>query len=471
MIVSGERALPVSVSVSVSASVCVLSVAHSTPPDILKSNLHRSRDRSMSLDFPPPQSQHLYSQQDLDHPFSDLSTPSHQHPPSHLPLSGHALDRNDPMDVSDHSSYDIFSSSAQSSSLPTQRYRGNSSAASNMPSSYGLGVDSMYSQSPFSESLQHFHNPSPNPYDPMGGLSSSYSSGKPSPLTPNDSGSLQHSSAFPFNNGQSKDYHSGNGFNTDVLDRRMSGLSTGNYMSDYPEDYNNMNSFGLGLPAYDRLGRMQQESRYGSSVIPPLSIPPHLHPNHPPDLMPGVNPVAMQYREGGDLPPFIPSGPRDFGMSGMDGLGVRINGGGAPTDLQTFIRYVSPADCFTTRSLSGSAPISQTISGPVCPHTEPTRIWRANGHRNVQQGRTKILRHGEAVRITDLSTLTLRRGGRYPDMFFDLRAQISLSAAHCDHDWQLVVVGCHAPRRRTQTLSATRRRLHLWRAGATGGLD
>ena len=295
----------------------------------------------MSLDFPPPPPPHgLYSQQDLDHPFSDLaSTPSHQHPPSHLPMNGHVLDRSDPMDVSDHGSYDIFSSSAQSSS---QRYRANSSAGSSMPSSYGLGVDPMYNQSPFSESLPQFHNPSPDPYALMGGLPSSYSSGKPSPLTPNDTvGSMQHSSAFPFNNGQSKDFHSNHGF-TDVLDRRMSTLSTGNYPSDYSnEDYNGISvnsGFGLGLasstlpPFQDRLGRMQSESRYPSSVIPPLSLP-HLHQNHPSDLMPGVNPHAMH-----DLPPFMPSGPRDFGMPGMDDLRVRINGAGGATDLQTFIR-------------------------------------------------------------------------------------------------------------------------------------
>lgn len=255
--------------------------------DILKSaSLHRSRDRSMSLDFPPSAPQHpLYSQQDLDHPFSSLSTPgdissapSHQHAPSHLPMN-HGLDRQDPMDVSDHPSYDIFSNNAQSSSLQNQRYRGNSSA-----SSYGLGVDMYQTQSPFSDSIPQFHNPSPNPYDYS--LPSSYSSGKPSPLTPNDSvGSLPHSSAFSFNNGHPKEY-SNHGFD---VDRRMS-LSTGSYPSYDNEDYNGINvNNGLGLGGFSSSLPPFERGRY-PPVIPPLS---HLHQNHTPDLMNGVNPHAV----------------------------------------------------------------------------------------------------------------------------------------------------------------------------------
>ncbi|KAL1939851.1 hypothetical protein VTO73DRAFT_9551 [Trametes versicolor] len=321
--------------------------------DILKSaSLHRTRDRSMSLDFPPSSQHPLYPQNDLDHQYGSLSngsdlssTPSHQHQSSHHGMSGHVLDRPDPMDVSDHNGYDIFSGQSN------QRFR--SGTSSSMSSSYGLGVDSMYTQSPFSESLPHFHNPSPNPYDLMGGLPSSYSSGKPSPLTPNDSvGSLQQSSAFPFN-GQPKDFHSGHNF-TDVLDRRMSNLSTGSYASEYnDEGYNGINvNSGLGLgfnsttlpPFQDRgLSRMQQDSRYPPSVIPPLSLPSHLHQNHSPDLMRGVNPHAMHNSPYDDIPSFMAPNPHvDFPLR-MPGLDdpmsrVRLNGAGAATDLQTFIR-------------------------------------------------------------------------------------------------------------------------------------
>ncbi|RPD59916.1 LAG1-DNAbind-domain-containing protein [Lentinus tigrinus ALCF2SS1-6] len=293
-------------------------------------SLHRSRDRSMSLDFPPPP-QHLYNQQDLEHPFGSLPNgsdlpPAHQHQPPHMSMNGHVLDRGDPMDVSDHASYDIFSSSAQSA----QRYRGNST------SSYPLGVDSMYNQSPFSESIPQFHNPSPDPYALLGSMPSSYSSGKPSPLTPNDPvGSLQHSSAFPFNHTETKPFHH-NGFD-----------SVRYQSNDYHDDYNGINvNSNLGLngfsssstlpPFQDRLGRMQQDSRYPGPVIPPLSIPSHLHPNHTPDPMSGVNPSAMS-----DFPSFMGSGPHDFPlrMTGIDdSLARRLNGGGAATDLQTFIR-------------------------------------------------------------------------------------------------------------------------------------
>ena len=248
-------------------------------------------------------------------------------------MNGHVLDRADPMDVSDHASYDIFSSSAQSS----QRYRGNST------SSYPLGVDSMYTQSPFSESLPQFHNPSPDPYGLMNnGLPSSYSSGKPSPLTPNDSvGSLQHSSAFPFNHTETKPFHPGNGFD-----------SVRYPSNDYHDEYNGINiNSNLGLNGFSSsstlppFGRMQQDSRYPGPVIPPLSIPSHLHPNQSPDPMHGVNPSAMH----DNFPSFLASEtglqhfPLRMGME--DPLARRLNGGGAATDLQTFIRSVRTIRC------------------------------------------------------------------------------------------------------------------------------
>ncbi|KAH9892534.1 hypothetical protein C8Q73DRAFT_61671 [Cubamyces lactineus] len=305
----------------------------------------------MSLDFPPSSQHPLYPQSDLDHPYgslpngSDLSASSHQHQTSHHQLNGH-----DPMDVSDHP-YDIFSTSAQSS----QRFRTSNSSSSMSSSSYGLGVDNMYTQSPFSDSIPQFHNPSPNPYDIMGGLPSSYSSsGKPSPLTPNDTvGSLQQSSAFPFN-GQTKDFHSSHGF-ADGLDRRMSNLSTGSYGNDYNDDsYGGINP-GLGLgfsssplpPFSDRgLGRMPQDARFPPSVIPPLSLPNTLQQqNHNPEMMRGVNPHAMHNPSYDSIPPFMTPNTHDFPlrMPGMDlepMPRMRPNGAGvgAASDLQTFIR-------------------------------------------------------------------------------------------------------------------------------------
>ena len=261
-------------------------------------------------------------------------------------MNGHVLDRPDSMDVHDHAPYDIFPPSGQSNG----RYRP-SSATSSVPSSYG--IDSMYtSQSPFSDSIQQFHNPSPD-Y----GLMPSYNN-KPSPLTPNDAvGSIEHQSAFGFS-GQLKDYSSSNGFGD--LDRRMSSIGAGSYPSDFnsnnnSNDYNGMSvnpGLGLGFSPSSTLppfhGRMSQDPRYPSSVIPPLSLPSHLSQNHTPDhLLQGVSPNAItQFREGGDLGSFMPPAHTvDFPlrMPGIVDMPVRMGPGGA-TDLQTFIRCV-PSAC------------------------------------------------------------------------------------------------------------------------------
>ncbi|KAJ3012090.1 hypothetical protein NUW54_g1975 [Trametes sanguinea] len=159
----------------------------------------------------------------------------------------------------------------------------------------------------------------------------------------------------PFNNGQPKDFHSNHGF-TDVLDRRMSNLSTGSYPSDYNDDnYSGINvNSGLGLgfssstlpPFQDRgLSRMQQD-RYPPSVIPPLSLPTHLHQqSHSSDMMRSMNPQAM-HSPYDEMPSFMAPSPHvDFPlrMPGMDDpiSRVRLHGAGAATDLQTFIRSVS----------------------------------------------------------------------------------------------------------------------------------
>ncbi|OBZ67014.1 Recombining binding protein suppressor of hairless [Grifola frondosa] len=341
----------------------LLLTSSSLPTDILKSapSIHHSRDRRMSMDFTSSGPQSIYPPPDLDHAFSsmqngDINHQQTQHHPSHLPINGHALDRADPMDVSEHNSYDIFSNTAQSNSLNNQRYRPNGSSSSPIGPSYGLSVDAMYSQSPFADSLPPYHNPSPNPYDLMGGMPSSYSSGKPSPLTPNDNmGSLQHPSSFPFNNGATKEFHANHGF-SDVLDRRMSNLSTGSYQSDFSDDYGGINS-GLGLgfsssavsPFQDRIGRIQQDSRFPSSVVPPLSLSSHMHQNRSPDVMRGVAPHATHFRSDGTLPPYdelpqymAPSPHVDFPLRipGVDETlsHVRLHGSGAASDLQSFIR-------------------------------------------------------------------------------------------------------------------------------------
>lgn len=306
----------------------------------------------MSIDYNANGShQSLFSQNDIDHSFSsiqagDLSSGA-AHSGSHL---SHSLERSESLDVPDHPSYDIFASTGSSGSLASQRYRNNASSSSSLGPSYPLGVDTMYPPSSYPDSLPSFHSNS-HPYDIISSLPSSYSSGKPSPLTPNDVSGLPHHSSFPFSNGQSKDFPS-QGYHDPILDRRMSGAN-GSF-SDFNDEFGNMGvGSNLGLSGYhgpsalqgfqDRLGR---ETRYPGSTVPPLSTSSHLSQNH--DLIRGVAPQATHFRPEGGLPPFdempqfmAPNPQVDYPlrMPSVDENMARLRLQGAG-DVQTFIRYV-----------------------------------------------------------------------------------------------------------------------------------
>lgn len=296
--------------------------------------------------------QPLFGQPDMDQTFNSLQNgdigPAHPHGGSHLPLNGHSLDRADSLDIPDHPSYDIFSSSS-SGSLASQRYRTNASSSSSLGHNYALGVDSLYSQNSFSDNLPPFHGSNSNPYDIMGGMPSSYSSGKPSPLTPSDVGPLSHPSGFPFSNGQTKDYSPHQSSYEPILDRRLSSVS---YSSDFNDEFSNMGvnpSIG-GLNGYppahqfpDRIGRLQSDSRFTGAGVPPLSVPSHLAQGH------GVAPQATHAYRGSDgsigsfddMPQFISPNPQvdyPLRMSVDENMArLRLQGAG---DLQSFIRYV-----------------------------------------------------------------------------------------------------------------------------------
>jgi recombining binding protein suppressor of hairless len=328
------------------------------PPDILTHSpaprgAARSRSISMSVDYSSANShQGIFNQNDMDHTFSsihagDISS-SHHHSSTQLP---HSLDRSDPLDVGDHASYDLYRSSSNHP-LASQRYRTNASSSSSLGPSFPLGVDPMYPPPPFSDSLPPFHS-APHSYDLIGSLPSSYSSGKPSPLTPSDVGSLPHPSSFPFSSGQSKDFSSS--YHDTILDRRLSGVN-GSFSPDFNEDFAQIGVNSLGFPPssamhsfQDRLGRVQHESRYPGSVIPPLGSPSHLQQSHPSDMIRGVAPQATHsFRPENGLPPFddmgnflAPSPQMDYPlrMPSVDEnmARLRLQGGG---DLQTFIRSV-----------------------------------------------------------------------------------------------------------------------------------
>lgn len=267
---------------------------------------------------------------------NDLNN-SHQHSNGHLGMNGHS---NDSLDM-DHN-YDIFSGNGPNG-LPNQRYRSNTSPSSMGPN-FGLGVDSMYHQSNFNDTtFSHSNN---HHYDVM----NSFSSGKPSPLTPSDG--LHNSSAFSFTNGHSKDF-SPTPFPDSLLDRRLSGVIS----SEFPDDYGGMGvNTALSLSAFqpnpsvqsfqERLARMPGEQRF--TPVPPLSVQ-HLGSGHGQDLMRGVAPQATHSFRPDDgvydnMPNFLgqagaPNPTTDFPLrlpSVDDHLArLRLQSGG---DLQTFIR-------------------------------------------------------------------------------------------------------------------------------------
>lgn len=334
------------------ASTAWLAMHSATPDrrsefDLLKNPPahHYARERKMSMDFSPSGTpQGIYAQPDLDHSFGSLQSPADMSAPQqnahnggHMHMSAHSLDRVDALDVPDQSAYDIFAGSP-SGSLASQRFRSGASS-----SSYGLPTDNMYSQGGFPDGLPSFQGSSSSPYDMMNGISSSYSSGKPSPLTPNDGmGGFQAPSGFSFSNGQAKDFHPHAPFQD--VDRRP-----GSYQSEFSDDYGGMTGMPIGFSPsqlqsfQDPISRMQASGRY-PSIVSPLSVPPHVHQSSGPDMLRGVNPHATHgFRsEGGvpsydDMPQFLAPNPQvDFPLR-IPGMRMPQTSASA-TDLQTFIR-------------------------------------------------------------------------------------------------------------------------------------
>lgn len=316
---------------------------------------HFNRDRKMSLDFPPSQQQHsLYSPPDIDQSFSMhnnengvSSSPSHnQLGPS---LQPQGFDHSEGMGTPEHPSYDLFSGSASGGSFAS-RYRQNASSSSSLGHGYSLNSEGIYSHTSFNDSIPSFNGSTP--YDMISSLPSSYSSGKVSPLTPNDSvGSLHHTSGFP----PSKDYPPQNF--SDMPDRRLPNIN-GNGYHEFAEEYsiNNING-GLsfppsGMPQYqDRLGRFASENRYNHASGPPSSVG-HINSGHNSDIMRGVAPHATHsFRENGvpgyeDMPHYLGANPHtdlSLRMPSVDETLARMKLQGHPpmgsaNDLQTFIR-------------------------------------------------------------------------------------------------------------------------------------
>ncbi|EPQ57307.1 LAG1-DNAbind-domain-containing protein [Gloeophyllum trabeum ATCC 11539] len=295
------------------------------------------------MDFAPPAAHHNHPalfNNDLDQQFNPLDHPSspHAHPAHRAPA--HPFEHTD-LDVPDQPAhpFDLFSNAPHAANgFASPRYRTNASSSSSLGPSYAMAGDQMYSHPSFADSVNSFHGVNSNSYDMIHSLSSSYSSGKVSPLTPSDP-SIQHSPVFPGNLGPnviSKDFPGQHPF-PDV-DRR---LPNSNFPSDFHEDYAVGVNGGLGLgfngPA-QHLGRFPMDSRFPSQM--------QHHGHH--EMLQGVSPQATHFRPNG-IPGFddgqfmnpnpqndlrLSMGSDDHLLAGIRGLG----GFNSANDLQTFIR-------------------------------------------------------------------------------------------------------------------------------------
>ncbi|PAV18769.1 LAG1-DNAbind-domain-containing [Pyrrhoderma noxium] len=228
--------------------------------------LNNRSDKRNSLSYSPSNNQQaqMHTQQHSAHPpFAPVSDFDRA-----LAVSGahsaHPFDHTDNMDISSEhaSNYDYFPPS--NGVPPFARYnRTNASSSSSLGQPYppSLSSDSLYPhpQAPFGDSLSSFSSGNSGSFDLVNGLSSSYSSGKVSPLTPNDSViGLQSTSGFPgLSNGVGKDGFPSS-YNDLIGDRRTSNVSTGSFQSDYHDE------FGLHRPPIDMMRGVNPHATHGS---------------------------------------------------------------------------------------------------------------------------------------------------------------------------------------------------------------
>ncbi|KAF9263307.1 LAG1-DNAbind-domain-containing protein [Marasmius fiardii PR-910] len=230
----------------------------------------------------------------------------------------------------ERSSYDLFSQSANPTSFSPSRFRNDPN-----PSQYPINGDTqMYSPTSFPDSVSSFSSTTV-PYDMMNGLPSSYSSGKVSPLTPNDS---IPAIPPPFNN---KDFpHTRFG---DFTPDRPSSFPG----SDIQEDFvmgnvaNGLTFSPNALQQYqERIGRFQPGHSVNSSVGMSSSQNPDLLRAMPP------NPGHGYRQEGAGfdgMASYLPSPHTDLSLRMADEelarVGLRNTSiMGTSNDLQTFIR-------------------------------------------------------------------------------------------------------------------------------------
>lgn len=261
--------------------------------------------------------------------------------------------------------YEYFSSSNGGNPFGS-RYRTNASSSSSLGQGFSaLGPDALYphAPSPFGDSMSAFapsgaHGPFG---DLVGGLPSSYSSGKVSPLTPNDplGGGLQGPSGFPgLGGGGGGPKSEGSAFaQYDLLNGPERRPSNGGFQSDYHHD-DFVGNGALGLAGFppsstlqhfqERLGRFEPHGAHYPSNAG--GVPSLHHRSSVDGMMRGVNPHATHGVVGGfdDIPPFPSMAPElALRMPGQNidetlqrmKLQAHVGMGAAATDLQSFIRY------------------------------------------------------------------------------------------------------------------------------------
>lgn len=364
--------------------------------DILNPQGGREGLKRMSVDYPssnPSSANGTHGAYgDFDHSLSSL----HGGHPGQSQSNGNGQQQQsqnqydhagDSMDLSssDPNSYDFsspFSSNGPSSNpFGSSRYRTNASSSSSLGQGFGglSGADGLYShgQSPFADfSSAQSGGPGPgtHAFDLVSGLSSSYSSGKVSPLTPSDPVVGLHGgpNGFPGQIGKSE-YGAGGGYPDLIGDggRRASNVSTGSFQSDFHDEFGIGNGAGMvgmggagngglglgGFPpphAFDRLGRFDPSpTSHYSAHSPgggPTSVPSQLHHRSSLDMLRGVNPHEFSADMNSPFTPMAPPGDLALRIPGQNmsvdetlsrmklQAHVGMGGAGAATDLQSFIR-------------------------------------------------------------------------------------------------------------------------------------
>jgi recombining binding protein suppressor of hairless len=324
-----------------------------------------SSEPRMSLDYSaagPHAPSGLYGQPDLDNAPNSMrhSEALASSPPLRRGAGNLHAHHQEGLDLPEHSNYDLFTtSSGQNGSFTSQRYRNGASSSSSLGHNYGLNTDGGYPHPSYGDSVPSFGSPGSSPYDVVHSSlpSSSYSSSRVSPLTPNETiVGLPHSFSQTF--GSSKEYPP-QPYPELLPDRRMT------YQGEMQDEYS-AHSLNNGLPFQpptpthfqDRLPRFQNSTRFPqSSGTAGTAHLQHGH-GHAADQLRGVTPQATHtYRpEGGvtgygDLSQYLSPNPHaelslrmptsvDETLSRMK-LHGPTSAMGASSDLQSFIRSVS----------------------------------------------------------------------------------------------------------------------------------